>query len=241
MNAPTSSMLALNSNATADNPSVVVPPLDPKTVAEACHQIEELHDRCAYLDALKLGQERLGPDLHAWPTVEGQVLAARLAGRLGGHQRRSVMLYLIGRRHPEHPQAQYFAALSDIERRPFARVWLQMRDHELETPDARLQACWVGLKARLMAGMRDFDRATSYARQALDLAPDEPWIHVNHAGVLSAQDDLDGSISACKDALALAPQYGPAVQSLGHYWTELNRIDDALDLLAPGSDRRTMR
>ncbi|NND97346.1 MAG: tetratricopeptide repeat protein [Pirellulaceae bacterium] len=202
------------------------------TVSDACDRINALYNRSRYLDAYKLGQQEFGTDLSSWSDVHSKVIAARLARKMGGYQLHNVLMYRLGRSFPEHPAAMPAVTYFAFGRRPVARLWLEIRHREIQTDDPILQSRWIGLKGRVLAGLRDFDRAMEMLHTAIRLTPDDPFAHTNLASSLAYRDDVHGAISACRDALAVAPGYGNAIQSLSHYLAQVNQVDESVAVLS---------
>ena len=199
--------------------------------AALASQIEALMRESRLLDALSLGRKQWGDDVRQWPGVPGQLSAIRLADRLGGHQLANALVYRLRRSTADHPEVVYAATKQRLGLQPFARLWLKIRDQELASEDPLLQSRWLGLKGRILAGMRDFDRSFELIDEAIAKAPDDPNAHLSRAHACSSNDDLSEAIRACHNAVDVAPLDGPAVQMLTHFLLQSNEIDEAFDIL----------
>jgi tetratricopeptide (TPR) repeat protein len=194
-------------------------------------QINLLCDQSRSSDAYALGQKELGTQVRDWPQVLGQLSAAKVAERLGGNQLSEALIFRLRRRQPEHPEVMYHAVHQRLEKCPLARLWISIRHQELPTDDTILQAKWLGLKATILSSMRDFDRSFELFDQATRIAPDDPRAYVGRASAFRESDDVAAAIRSCRDALEVAPNFGPAIQLLTHYLLQSNQIAEAFNVL----------
>jgi len=194
-------------------------------------RVSELYQRGKYLDALR-ASEPLGPPAQ-WPGTRGRVLAGRLANNLGAPRLGRVLHLLAHRNAPEDWDARYFYIWARFMRRGPLVAWKKMEDFGEPTEDARdiARADWLALKAHALAMLRDFEAAEALLERAVDLAPDRAWVWVERACVLEMEDRYEEAVEAAQQALDLRPYYRPAVQSAAHALVQLNRDDDALELL----------
>lgn len=205
--------------------------LEPKAFWDGCRKIDGLYRDNRFLDALSVGGQLWGKDVRQWPDVEGKILAAKLADRLGGDQLSRVLIYGLSRRHGDHAEVVFLNTRDQLSRKPLARLWLTIRDQELPTEDKLLRSRWLGLKASILIAMRDFDRGFALIDESLKIAPDFPGNHVARARALANFDDVPGAIGACRDALELSPGNVPAIQHLTHYLLQSGAVDEAFDVL----------
>ncbi len=198
--------------------------------------VQTLYDAGRYSDALAAGAS-LG-DLKCWPAPAGRVLAGRLAANLGAPRLSRVLHRLAARQHPDHAQSVYFAAMSYCGMFGYFHAWQRYRNFELPEPaDKTVRADFLAMKALILASMRDFGRAESFMIEALELDPQSAWLHVEMSELLDRQDLHEESLKAAREALALRPNYRPAVQAAGYRLVQLQRDDEALELLTSASQR----
>ncbi len=198
---------------------------------ETTSQIAQLLRQSRCLDALALGKRKLGDDLRQWSGASGQIAAATLALRLGGYQLNQALIYRARRSFPEDPQVIYFGMRQWLAYKPLARMWLAIRDQQLPTDDRLLLSRWLSLKGMILAGMRDFDRAFGLMDESIRQSPDDPLIRIQRAQAYADADDLREAIQGCRDAVEVAPSFGPAIQHLTQYLLKSNQIDEAFNLL----------
>ena len=197
-------------------------------------QIEQLYDQGRYMDALDASKP-LGP-LQRWPGAAGRVLAGRLAGNLGSPRLGRILHWLAGREYPQHPAAQYYAAMAYWSRFGAVHAWRKYRSRDLPAhATASLTADWLAFKAILLGSLRDFSRAEPLIIEALELDPDSAWLHVQVSDLLDRQDMHEDALMAAREALKLRPFFRPGVQSAAYRLVQLRKDDDALKLLSEAS------
>lgn len=199
-------------------------------------QIEQLYDQGRYTDALSLSVP-LGP-LASWCGPDGRILAGRLAGNLGAPRLGRTLHWLAGRENPEHPSAQYYAALAYWSRFGTLHAWRRYQPYELpEMATNSVKADWLALKATMLGAMRDFARAEPLMIEALELDSDSAWLHVQLSDLLDRQDLHEDALMAAREALKLRPFYRPGVQTAAHRLVQLRKDDEALMLLTEAATR----
>lgn len=199
-------------------------------------RVADLYREGRYVDALGAG-ECLGP-LQAWPGAHGRVMAGRLATMLGAPRWGRVLHGLAWRRWPADPEAAYFCAMGLLARRGPWPAW-QFLERYGDLPEARdpHRADWFALRAQVLGMLRDFESAEEWLDRAERLAPERPWIWVERAALLDAEDRREEALDAARRALELRPWFRPAVQTAAHYLVQLNRDDEALALLTGAAER----
>src|SRR5205085_5520025 len=75
------------------------------------------------------------------------------------------------------------------------------------------------------------DSADRWLAKAEALAPENPWVAVERAGILEMEDRYEEALESANRALALRPWYRPGVQAAAGALQNLSRERDALDLL----------
>lgn len=183
-----------------------------------------------YLAAWSAAQ-RAAP-LRQWRSAEASVLAGRLAHQLGAHRLGTAIHLAALRRYPSDPYARYFGMLAFRESRGSWETWERVKgEPDLAGAPAAGAADWVALRAELLAGLRDFERAEEEMRRALAIDARRAWLHVVHAHILDREDRREEGLERAREALRLRPWYRPAVQAAAHLLTETSRDEEALALL----------
>ena len=125
--------------------------------------------------------QSLGP-LEQWEGTDAQVLAGRLAVQLGGRRVQKRLHRRAWREDRTHPEARYYRARIRLEQSgPLAAWELFRREGELPEAAPEIRAIWYSFRAAVAALLRDFDLADTWVSRAQQLAPDHPWICVEHA------------------------------------------------------------
>ncbi len=196
-----------------------------------------MYGRGRYLDALELA-EPLGP-LTDWPGTRGRLLAGRMANNLGAPRLGRALHLLLFREDSTDWDVRFFYVWARFARRGPLVAWQKMEAFGEPTADARdvTRADWLALKAHTLAMLRDFESADALIERAIDTAPDRPWVWVENAGVLEMEDRYEEAIESAQRALELRPFYRPAVQATAHALVQLNRDEDALELLTEASEK----
>ncbi|PNY38833.1 hypothetical protein C2E31_02750 [Rhodopirellula baltica] len=194
-------------------------------------EMRRLADQGLYLDNYEYVKSQLGDDLLQWPGCEGGLLALRIADCLGGTQLANVLTYRLGRLYPDNLEVRFLRTMQKLSRQPLARVWLQIRDQQLETDDPELQSQWAVVKGLILCGMRDFDRGFELLEQGHSLLPDDPRPVLRIATAHLSNDRLDLAIQTCRDAVAMIPSYPPSIQTLSHLLLQDNQVDEAFEVL----------
>lgn len=84
---------------------------------------------------------------------------------------------------------------------------------------------------RVYAELRDFNRANIEGKKALELAPKDPFVHLNWGGILYMQGRLAEAINAYVAAQSYDPKWAVPRNSLGNLFLTANRPNEALDEL----------
>ncbi len=192
--------------------------------------IRELYNRGLYLQTYEAAIQ-LAP-LNEWEGTEALLLAGRMAGMLGAPKLMRRLHLRAWREDRAHPEAIYYYARAILDWRGPWRAWMFMRRiDELPDADATMQSDWYGLKAGLFGLLRDFDAADELMAKAETLTPENPWLWVEKASVFESEDRYDDAVAAAEHSLKLRPFYRPAIQSLAHLLTILDRETEARALL----------
>lgn len=198
-------------------------------------RVLELYEQGLYIDSLAAGNS-LG-DIRQWAGPEGRVMAGRLANNLGAPRLGRALHWLAYRQWPQHPYCIYYGGLANWSRFGTLRGWQKLADVHMPTQaEPRARADWLAVKALMLATLRDFSRADQLMAEALNIDPHSPWLHVQHCELLDRQDAHQAALEAALQALRLQPWFRPAIQSAGHKLVQLNRDQEALELLSTATE-----
>lgn len=199
-------------------------------------RIKELHESGLYLQAWQLCQQK--GELKDWTEPEWQLIGGRLAHNLGSRRLSRLMHRAAWRSNPEDPEIDYFYCMAMLDRWTVLRSWKELTsraDNESTAPDIR--AHWLALKAMMLSSLRDFQRADTAITKALQLQPDDSWLHIGQSGILRHQDRNEESLEFARQAFDLRPWYRPAVQCLADGLIQANQDDEAISLLTSANER----
>lgn len=203
---------------------------------EALAPLKELYERGLYLQTFNAAQQ-FGP-LAQWQGTEARLLAGRLATLLGAPKLARRLQLRAWRDDRLHAEAIYYYTRQLWEWRSPWRAWVFARQFdELPQADAQLQSDWLGLRAGLLGVLRDFDAADELIARAERLAPESAWVWVEKASLLEMEDRYTEALAAARRALELRPWYRPAVQSVAHLLSLLDREMEARDLLSAAAQQ----
>lgn len=95
------------------------------------------------------------------------------------------------------------------------------------------------VRAHAAADLRDFDLAERLHREALEMAPDDPWVQLLEATILERQDRPEAALEAALRSGTHHPGtvYRPGIQTAASLLAALGRDDEALALLRTAEDR----
>ena len=135
------------------------------TTRELIAQVRDLYDRGLYLQALRRGEQLLGP-IARWPGVEGRLIAGRLAHNMGGRRLGDVLHRLAWRADPTNGEAAFFHAFLQFSSRDSYDFLGWLRDFAIPreaAPDT--VASFHCMRAVSLARLRDADAAARDARR----------------------------------------------------------------------------
>jgi tetratricopeptide (TPR) repeat protein len=199
-------------------------------------EVLQLYEAGAYLRAWDLARSH-GP-LPAWRGAEAEVLAGRLALALGAGRRGSAIHLRAARRHPVHPEAQYYAARAQLVSRGPVAAWQRLRRHaDLPGASPEVNADWLALRASVAARFRDFDEAGTWLERAEALAPDRSWIAVERSLLLEMQDRFEEALAAALRPHSADRPYRPSLSMAARLLQRLGRAREALELLQDAAPR----
>ncbi|HEV2692729.1 MAG TPA: C39 family peptidase, partial [Verrucomicrobiae bacterium] len=195
-------------------------------------QVLGFYEQGLTIDALQRA-ETFAP-LKDWAGISPCVIAARLAANAGAprlNTRLSVRAWRMDKTHPAS-QLQFGFQLSE-HRGPLA-AWRAMRTWKTAPETmAEDQAELLAAQARVVSDLRDFTTAEKLLDRAENLCASKPWIRLQRAHLLEAQDRVEEALEVALAATALHtfPFYRPGVQTTAHLLQLLDRDDDAIALL----------
>lgn len=197
----------------------------------------DLYSRGLYRQAYEQAAA-LAP-LAEWEGTAPRLLAGRLARQVGAPRLSRWHFVKAYRGQPTHPEAIYYQARHLMEAQDVLRAWhlLHKERDTIREAAPELRADLYCVLAFLAARWRDFEQSESWMRQALELAPNRPWVHVERAGCLEVAGQWTDALAAARYALELRPWFRPAVQAIGHLLVLLDRSREALDFLVEADAR----
>ncbi len=163
---------------------------------------------------------------------DGLIRAIRALRFLGDERRGDAISLRLGRRHPELPQARLNLLRSVMSRRGPAAFWQALRrwpsppgmsDGD-QADDHSLKGLWLGT-------LRDFGPACAEHERAVALAPDDPWLRIEHSYTLMAQDRVEDALARAREALEILPGYRAGTQVVARALSMLGRGDEAVAML----------
>ena len=195
----------------------------PETLtAEQLQPILDLYERGQCLQAYHQAQ-LLGP-LKDWRGTAARVLAGRLAANLAAPRLAAWHYHHAFRAEPNHPDACWYHVRELLDRRGPLRAWQVLN---------AAANCRMLQRIRVATGWRCMRRAGSvaqlkaaerwHAAASRRKAPDVPWVRLERAGLLLAEDRPDEALAAAQDTLRLRPWYRPAVQMTAHLLVQFQR------------------
>ncbi len=192
--------------------------------------VAELYDGGRFLSALRLG-ERSAP-LREWRSLEGRILAGRLAAWVGSWRLSCAIHTRLYRDEPREPRALYYHLHAIGARgRLLERHALLRAERPFSDADDETRAHLFGLLARAEATFRDFDAAEEALRLGEEICPGDPWLELERAHVLEAEDRYAEALRAAERALEARPWYAPAVHTRAQGLVLLGRQDEASEFL----------
>jgi tetratricopeptide (TPR) repeat protein len=206
------------------------------TLTAAEHRrLDDLYQRGQYLTIY----EQVKPlgSLDTWQGPDALVLAGKLAVNLGAPRFGQAIHRRAWRRHPQHAELWYYVSWLELRQRgPLAALRHAERFKLPGNAPPEVRAEWLAQRAHFCAVLRDFEEADKAMEQAIALEPDRPWIRVEQASILDLEDRHEEALETSQRALDLQPFYRPAVQQAAQVLVQLNRDDEAMDLLRAAAE-----
>jgi cellulose synthase operon protein C len=208
----------------------------PISGADQLAEVRRLYGQGLYLRAFAKAEAIAA--LRDWTGPERRIMAGRLAGVLGGDRLARALHLVALRESPADPTVCYFGVRAVMSRwGPWFARRLWNRIGPLPDAPRDLRADWLAHYALISATLRDFEVADHFLAEALALAPQRAWIHVERSAVLQIEDRFHEALAAAERALAIRPWYRPGVQTAAHYLCSQGRDREALELLSAADER----
>src|SRR5262245_13498004 len=198
---------------------------------EVLHAIKDAYEQGLMLAAYR--QASAVAPLSQW-SGEGCVIAARLASHVGATRLGARLSVRAWRTRPFDPEAKAQYAYELARLRGSLALWRFLRSEREHAADAGAgRAELLGLLGRAAAELRDFETADDLLSRAESSSPGNAWTRVQRAYVLEAEDRLEDALAAAHDACALHPYpyYRTGVQVIAHLLQQLDRDNEAIELL----------
>lgn len=164
--------------------------------------------------------------------VEGLLLAARLASRLGNGKYRRALLRLALQKEPDNVRVRYYAR-SELYRRGTLLDFLREMDQpwQGEFPNPDTEASWLSAHAITLARVRDFERAHELIQRALVVREARGYVLSTHADILLLEDRWDEALEVARHAWAASPGQPYAADTLHRALSALGREAEAVETL----------
>jgi len=199
-------------------------------------ELRTLYESGRFVDAF----ERAGAvaPLDRWGGTDARVLAGRMLTQVGARRVGRALHIKAFRSDRSHAEAAYFHTVAVGEcRGPLAALAFMTARPDPPDDDAHVRASWLAMRARLLAGFRDFEAAAAEIDRARRASPDDPWILVEATAVLAMEDRYDEALETAHAALTLRSNYVPAVHAKASVLVAQRRQDEARALLAEAVQR----
>ena len=173
-----------------------------------------------------------------WRDARALTTAARLVDRLGAGQLSRRWHRLNHRRHPDDPVCFLHRAWElgrTIGLAPALRLVERRLGDTALVPNRRAEL--LALAAGMLAVLRDFETGHRLMDEALTLRPGHPWLFSCRASLLRAEDRRDEALDVVREALAVQPASGAALDLTAGLLVDLGRPDEAAAVLEEGCAR----
>jgi tetratricopeptide (TPR) repeat protein len=203
---------------------------------DAVAEVRALYDAGRFVDAYWRAR-REGP-LERWGDTDARILAGRLLTQVGARRAGRLLHSRAFRSNRAHADAAYYYTyLVGGRRGPLAALRFMEARGDLVGDTPHQQASWLALRARLLAGFRDFESAAADIERARRISPDDPWIAVELAALQAAEDRNEEALETARAALALRADYIPALLATAVTLASQDHFDEARELLVDAVER----
>jgi cellulose synthase operon protein C len=199
-------------------------------------EIYALYEQGLYLRAFQV-LERYGTPEELKGTAE-RLIAARTLAQLGADRRSCMLFYRTYREDRTSVEARYYYVRTVLRRRGPVAAWNLLRKRSpLDSATAAQRAEWMAQEGCVLSTLRDFESAEGLFARAEDAAPGHPWVQVERASALQAEDRYEEALDTALRCLEVRPFYPAAVRAAAELLQLLRREDEALQLLAEACER----
>lgn len=203
------------------------------------NQIEDAITENQFLDAHSLSATVSLPLLQ-WPAGKARKIAAHLIETLGDARAGGLLDWLNWRADRDNDHLYFLALFSRVKYKstyeliPEVEARIERRSGLMDKPnEARL----LGFLSWCYATLHDFPTAHQHCASALELDPNQAWLHVQQSIVFDIEDRYEESRQALMKAIALRPTYRPAVLQLSRVLMHLGHDEEAMKLLQKTHER----
>jgi len=185
----------------------------------------------AYRDTEALWSE---PELVERLEPEQLVLAARLAGHLGGHKLSRWFMRHGRSVFPDHPAVSFYATYFGTQRENPVDAFRDFEIRELDGltyDDPKLQAHWLATAAMSWGSVRQMTRAHRLLDDALALEVDTGYTLMAQAVVHFMEDQWERALDCAERAWTLAPGRPATANTLGRILSRAGRVEEAANRL----------
>ncbi len=189
-----------------------------------------------HLEAWTLVKDLAPPE--EWPTQEGRLQGARLLDRIGASKRaeRLILREWRRRQNPERVLGDLFWEV--LNRRGAFLTWQWLRRHApTAATAAEDRSDYEGCLAVVLMRMRDFEAAEAALDRGRALEPDCRWFDLLHADLLQEKDLRVEALDRATRVAQADPGYVSAIRTQAELLVELDREDEALQVLKEGCAR----
>ncbi len=183
-----------------------------------------------YLEAWTLVKDLAPPE--EWPTQDGRLQGARLLDRIGASARseRMVLREWRRRQNPEHVLGDLFWEV--LSQRGAFLTWQWLRRHAPSPATAAEdRSDYEGCLAVVLMRLRDFEAAETALSRGRALEPDCRWFDLLHADLLQEKDLRIEALEMATRVAQADPGYVSAIQTQAELLVELDREEEALQVL----------
>ena len=199
-------------------------------------EIVDLYHQGKFLTAYHRCEAAGGLDALEGPA--GRQLAGRLATRLGAPRLGQAIHWRAWRQFPNTNALVFYVSACIRDRQgPWEAIQFLRRQLPRVTSEEDRKThrdCLAGLTS-LYSSLRDFESARQHLQRAQKLDDRDPWLCIAAGGLLDAEDRREEALEAYRQALALQAYYEPGVRAVAESLVQLDRADEAMQLLREAS------
>jgi predicted Zn-dependent protease len=200
--------------------------LKPITILE---NVQKLYDANEFITAYNETKELWQPATVLKEfSVDGLILAARLAVRLGGRRLWRWLFREALSREPDNPKVRYFARY--VRRRQWTlldQICSFPSHAELDTLAPQLRANYLASHAILFAWVRDFGSAHDYIRRAYGAGSDSAWTASCESDIFGLEDKWTDALRCAEEAWQRSSGAPFAASNIGNALLHLGRIEES--------------